>query len=194
MGKDDVGPVTELGTLVGRFAGEEAQRQIMAGSEGIADATEGEVAAWLKGAVGKLDALLDEGTRTQILENMGFNCAEMNRSHIEQALAKRQRFETLDAFLEAEEKNPSRGTRLVREGDVVYQYFDPRSTFKVRCFCSLWRGLPDDEDASLTWCHCSKAFVTKLWEAYLGELPQVELLASCIAGAPECKFAVRLPG
>jgi hypothetical protein len=192
MGKDDVGPVAELGQLIGRFAGTETQDTIMAGSEGIADATAVRVSAWLRGVMDKLDALVDEDTRTQIMENMGFNCAEMNRSHIEQALAKRRQFQTLDEFLVAEVQAPSKGTRLEREGDVVYQYYDPRSGFQVRCFCSLWRGLGDDEEASLTWCQCSKGFVMKLWEAYLGRPAKVELLDSSIAGAAECKFAIHL--
>ena len=192
MGKDDVGPIRELERLVGRYAGEDARQQIMAGREGIADASAEEVAVWLKEVVDRLDALVDDSTRTAIMESMGFNCAEMNHSHIDRAVAKRQKFDTLDAFLEAEEREPARGTRLVREGDIVYQYYDPRSSFRVRCFCSLWRGLADDENASLTWCQCSKGFVSKLWEAYLGRPARVELLASCIAGAPECQFAVHL--
>ena len=192
MTKDDVAPITELGRLIERFAGEEAQKRIVAGSERIADATPREVAAWLKGALDRLDALVDEPTRVQIMEHLGFNCAEMNRSHIERAIEKRKEFKTLEEFLEAEEKNPAPGTRLVREGDVVYQHYDPLSAFNQRCFCSLWWGLPDDENASLTWCQCSKGFVMKLWEAYLERPAQVELIESCISGARECRFAVHL--
>jgi hypothetical protein len=192
MGKDDVGPITELGVLVGRFAGEEARQKVMASSEEIADASAEEVAAWLRGAMDRLDGLVDEATRMQIMENLGFNCAEVNRSHIDRMVAKRNKFATLDEFLEAEERKPMRGTRLLREGDVVYQYYDPRSSYKVRCFCSLWRGLADDESASLTWCHCSRGFVTKLWEAYLGRPAKVELVESCISGAEACKFAIYL--
>ena len=193
MGKDDVGPITELGVLVGRFAGEETRETIMAGSEGIADASAEEVAAWLRGAMDRMDALVDEATRMQIMENLGFNCAEVNSSHISRMVAKREKFATLEDFLEAEERKPTRGTRLLREGDVVYQHYDPRSSYKVRCFCSLWRGLAPDENASLTWCHCSRGFVTKLWEAYLGRPAHVELVESCITGAEACKFAIHLP-
>ncbi len=192
MGRDDVSPIRELGVLVGRFAGEEVRETIMAGSEGIADASAEEVATWLRGAMDRLDALVDDATRMQVMENLGFNCAEVNRSHISRMVAKRNKFATLDGFLAAEERKPMRGTRLVREGDVVYQYYDPHSSFKVRCFCSLWRGLAPDENASLTWCHCSRGFVMKLWEAYLGRPAQVELVESCISGAEECKFAIHL--
>jgi len=190
MTKDDVGPITELGTLIRKFAGEKAEKKIMEGSEQIADASPEEVAEWLKSAIDRLDALTDEKTRIKIMENMGFNCAEVNRSHIEQALEKRGKFKTLDEFLEAEEKNPMKGTRLVRKNNVVYQYYDPLA-LKVKCFCSLWRGL-QNETVSPTWCQCSKGFVTKLWEAYLGNPAKVELAGSCISGAKECKFVIQL--
>jgi hypothetical protein len=192
MTKDDVGPIAELGRTIEDFVDGEVKDQIMAGSEGIARAPGEEVSGWLKGAIDRLDALVDEETRVRIMEQMGFNCAEINRSHVEQSLAKRNKFETLAEFLEAEERQPSPGTRLVREGDVIYQYYQPLQVFGRRCFCSLWRGLGDDENASLTWCQCSKGFVMKLWEAYVGSPVKVELVESCIAGAEECKFAVHL--
>ncbi|MBU7025473.1 MAG: hypothetical protein HXS48_00915 [Theionarchaea archaeon] len=191
MTKDDVGPITELGMLIGQFAGEEAKKRIMGGSEQITDLSSEEVAEWLKNTMNKLDTLIDEKTRIQIMENCGFNCAEINKNHIENTLAKREKFKTLDEFLEAEEKNPTQGTRLVREEGIIYQYYDP-SAFKVRCFCSLWRGLKDDETVSPTWCLCSKGFVMKLWEALLGRPAKVELVESCISGAKQCKFAVHL--
>lgn len=192
MTEDDVGIITEIGRIVGQFAGEEVKKKIMEGSEQTAGASPDEVAHWLKNAINKLDTLADEETREKIMEICGFNCAEMNKSHIEKALAKREKFKTLEDFLNAEEKNPSRGTRLVREGDIIYQYYDPRSSFNVRCFCSVWRGLPDDETVSPTWCQCSKGFVMKLWEAYLGKPARVELLESSISGAKECRFAIYL--
>ncbi|KYK36614.1 MAG: hypothetical protein HXS46_13705 [Theionarchaea archaeon] len=191
MTEDDVGPITELEMVIGHFAGDDVRKGIMKGSEQIGDLSPEEVAEWLKKAVDTMDALVDENTRVTIMENCGFNCAEMNKSHIENALKKRKEFKTLDEFLEAEEKNPVKGTRLVRNGDMVYQYYDP-SSLGMRCFCSLWRGLPDDEPVSLTFCQCSKGFVMKLWEAYVGRPVQVDLLESSISGAKECTFAIHL--
>jgi hypothetical protein len=192
MAQNDLGPINELGATIGRFVSEEVRDQIMAGSAEVAGGSGEAVTAWLRGAIDRLDSLVDEPTRVQIMEQMGFNCAEMNRSHVERALAKRNAFETLEAFLEAEEREPQPGTRLVREGNVVYQHYRPLQSFGRRCFCSLWHGLGDDENGSLTWCHCSKGFVMKLWEAYVGSPVKVELVESCIAGAEECKFAIHL--
>jgi len=116
----------------------------------------------------------------------------MNRTeHVDPMIVKRKEFETLDEYLEAEQENPSPGYRIVREGDVVYVYYGPR-TMNVRCYCSLWHGLPDSENASLTWCGCARGFLEKVWEGILERPVKVEVLESSIAGAQECKFAVHL--
>ncbi len=193
MGKDDVGPIGALAELIAHFAGEEVRQSVMDGSDQVADLSDEELAAWLLAAINRLDGAVHESTRNEIMENLGFQCAEMNRSHIEQALAKRQQFGSLEEFLAAEEKSPSRGTRLVREGEAFYQCYDPRGDFDVRCFCSLWRGLAAEQNASPTWCQCSKGFVMKLWEAYVGQAVPVELVGSCIAGDSECRFRIHLP-
>jgi hypothetical protein len=192
MTKNDVGPIAEFGAAVRHFAGEQASKTVVAGSERIAGASSEEVATWLKEAVDRLDATVDEGARAQIMEQMGLNCAEMNKSHVEQALARRNRFDTFEAFLHAEETTPSRGTRLVRAGDLVYQYYEPWSAFGRRCFCSLWHGLPEGENVSPTWCQCSRAFVSQVWKAYTGRPVRVDLVESCISGAHECKFVIHL--
>jgi hypothetical protein len=192
MPKEFVYPIADLGLAIGDLAGEKARAMVMEGSERIADLSLQEASAWLKGAIAHLDAGVDEPTRVEIMERLGLNCAEMNKSHVEQALARRNRFASLDEFLQAEEKTPSPGTRLIREGDVVYQYYDPLAAFHRRCFCGLWWGLPDEENAPLTWCQCSRAFVAKVWEGYAGRPVKVELIESCISGAKQCKFAIHL--
>jgi len=85
------------------------------------------------------------------------------------------------------------GTRLERQGNIVYQFYTPQSyTRPVRCYCGLLRGLPDDETVSLTYCHCSKGFVERVWEAVVGRHVKVELLQSVVHRDKECKFAIHL--
>lgn len=192
MTKNDIGPITEFGRLIGEIAGEAIQTQIMVGSEQIAVASNAEVAAWLKEAVRRLDVLVDEPTRVQIMTQMGCNCAAKNGGFVEKAWAKRKGFETLDAFIAAEEQNPTWGTRLTREGDIVYQFYTPRASFKCRCYCELWHGLPDGETVSSTWGQCSKGFVATLWEGYVGHFVKVELVNCALSGGEECRFAIHL--
>ena len=52
----------------------------------------------------RLDMLVDESTRVQLMENCGgyYGCADVNRGSIEEAIAKRRKHKSIDEFLEAE--------------------------------------------------------------------------------------------
>ncbi len=179
-----------------RLAGPEVSSQVMQGSDPITKSSNPKsekVALWTQGAMARLDALVDQETRQQIMTNCGYNCALVNSTPLRKAQARRKKFDTLDAFLEAEQQHPPAGTRLVRDGYILYQYYTPRLfTHPMRCYCSLLRALPEGQTASLTYCQCSRGFVQKYWEAVLGRPADVQLLESCVSGAQECKFAIRL--
>nr|MDO8135622.1 DUF6144 family protein [Candidatus Njordarchaeum guaymaensis] len=194
MVRTHVSMIEEIGRNVGHFAGEAVTKKVMEGSEKItASTSKGKVASWVKGAMDRLDALVDEKTRTQIMENCGYNCALHNKAVIERAKAKRSKYKSLEEFLEAEQKKPMAGTKLVREGDKLHWYFTPRSfRTPMRCFCGLLRGLPQNETISRSYCNCSKGFVKKYWEGVLGRPVDVDVLQSAASGAKECKFAIRL--
>jgi hypothetical protein len=195
--KKDAEMIGSIGRTVGELAGEEAKRKFLEGSDKVAKAPAGSSAEplslWLKNAIDRLDSLIDEPTRVRIMETCGTRCAEINKRAIGGFVRRRQKHQSVDEYLAAEERKPSRGTRLERKGSVVNFYYTP-DTFRpgLRCYCSLWRGLPASARVSRTYCHCSKAFVAKLWQAILERPVKVELLQSCISGASECKFAVHL--
>jgi hypothetical protein len=176
------------------LAGEATGQAVMQGREALKDSSKPEkVAAWMQGAMARLDGLVDAEARGAIMTHCGHNCARINASAIQRGVKRRAKYPTLEAYLAAEEADPSAGTRLERAGDVIYQYYTPRAfTHPMRCYCSLWRGLPDDQTTSLTYCQCSRGFVEKFWEAVVGAPVRVELLASAISGADECKFAIHL--
>ncbi len=194
MGKTEKhGAIKEMEEIIDRFAGETIRKKVMKGSEKMTEQMDDseEMAKWVKGAMDRLDALVDEKIRIQIMENCGYKCAEMNRGAIDEAIAKRRKYKNVDEFLEAEQQNPMKGTKLAREGNILYQIYRPQE-LGVTCYCSLVRGLPADEKLSLTYCHCSKGFVKKLWESVLERPVKVELIQSVVSGASECKFAIRL--
>ena len=192
MGKTKHGMLMALEKNVEFLAGETISKKVMEGSEKITEKTDKrKIAGWVKDAMGRLDTLVDEKTRFQIMENCGYNCAEVNRRVIERAKARRKKFKSIDEFLEAEERKPTVGTRLAREGKTLYQFYTPRAfTRPMRCYCALLRGLPDDEKVSVTYCHCSKGFVKKFWENVLERPVRVELMQSAVSGGSECKFAI----
>jgi predicted hydrocarbon binding protein len=189
MGKKH-GMLIALEKIIERFAGEEVMKKVMEKSAEITEKTDAEKkASWMKGAMERLDQLVDEETKFRIMGNCGFNCAEMNRGAIEEAVARRKKFKTVDQFLEAEQKKPMKGTRLVREGSLLYQYYTPQS-FGVRCYCEMVAAA--EGIVSPTYCHCSKGFVMKLWEAVLERPVDVEFVQSVISAAEECKFIIHL--
>lgn len=194
MAKMDIAMIREIGKNLDRFAGEAIRKKVMEGSEQItATSSKSKIANWVKGVMERLDTLVDEKTRIQVMENCGYSCAVVNKRVMEKAKARRKKYKSIDEFLEAEQRNPMPGTRLVREGDVMYQFYTPHSyTRPMRCYCSLLRGLPADERISLTYCHCSKGFVKKFWQGVLERPVKVELIQSVVSGAQECKFAIYL--
>ena len=194
MGKmEKHGAIREMEEIIDRFAGEAIRKKVMLGSEQMTEQMDDseEIAKWVKGAMDRFDALVDERTKIQIMENCGYKCAETNSGAIEEAMARRRKCKTEDEFLDAEQQKPTKGTRFVREGNILYLVYRPQD-IGVRCYCSLVRGLPAEEKISLTYCHCSKGFVKKLWETVLERPVEVELVQSIVSGGPECKFVIHL--
>jgi hypothetical protein len=194
MTKKDAEMINSLGRTVGELAGDEAKRKFLEGCEKVvhipASGSAQPLSLWLKDAVARLDSLIDEPTRIRIMETCGTRCAQINKRSIDAFVRRRQKYQSIDEYLAAEEKKPSRGTRVEHQGNTLYFYYTP-DTFRpdLRCYCSLWRGLPATARVSRTYCHCSKAFVATLWEAILQQPVQVNLLQTCLSGAKECKFA-----
>jgi predicted hydrocarbon binding protein len=171
-----------------------AAAEIMQGSEHITEKSDKkETAQWTKNAMKRFEDLADEKTRVQVMQNCGYNCAKKNKKIIEKAMQRREKYNSTDDFIIAEQKNPIKGTRLVREGNILYYYYTPQTfTRPMRCYCSLFKGLPSKETVSLTYCNCSKGFVEKYWEAILQKPTKVDLIQSAISGTKECKFAIHL--
>ena len=188
------GMIKNLEEYMEHFAGKTIAKKVMEGSEQITEKTDKrKIAKWVRGAMERLDALVDERTRVQIMQNCGYNCAKVNRRVIERAKVRRKKYKSIDEFLEAEQRKPMKGTMLVREGNVLYQFYTPQMfTRPMRCYCSLLRGLPAEEKISITYCNCSKGFVEKFWESVLERPVKVDLIQSAVSGAKECKFAIHL--
>ena len=197
MGVAKHGMLLAMEKCVEHFAGKTIATKVMEGSEQITEKTDKrKIAEWVKGAMERLDALVDERTRVQIMKNCGYNCAEVNRRVIERAVARRKKYKSVDEFLEAEQRKPMKGTRLAREGNILYQFYTPQEYTRpkglIRCYCDLVSGLPAEDKISITYCNCSKGFVEKFWESVLERPVEVDLIQSAVSGAKECKFAIHL--
>lgn len=153
--------MAKLGVLIAmencleEIAGKSIAEQVMQGSEQITANTDKTTTALLvKNAIERLDASADEESKIQVMQNCGFNCAKKNHKVLDRAVARRKKFCSIDDFLVAEQKKPPTGTRLAREGNIVYQTYTPRSfTRPMRCYCSLFGQLPMQETVSVTYCN-----------------------------------------
>jgi hypothetical protein len=194
MGAAERGMLRTMEKCIETLAGKTVAARVMEGRDQIARTSDKRrIAEWVKSAMEKLDASTDEKTRSQIMVNCGYNCAKVNNAIIKRAKARRGKFRTMDEFLTAEHRKPIKGTKLVREKDVLYQFYTPRAfTRPMRCYCSLLRGLPPEEQVSPTYCQCSKGFVTKYWEALLERPVKVDLVRTAVSGAHECEFVIHL--
>jgi len=188
------GMIQQIEGCIERYVGKTTAQKIMEGSENITEKTDRKkTALFVKDAMQKLDGAADEKTRARIMQECGYNCAKKNHKVIERAIARRGKFGSLEEFLEAEQQKPLKGTKLIREGNVLYQFYTPHAfTRPMRCYCGLFRELPEEDTVSITYCNCSKGFVEKYWEAILDRPVEVDLLQSAISGAKECKFAIHL--
>ncbi|MCW4045363.1 MAG: DUF6144 family protein [Candidatus Bathyarchaeota archaeon] len=174
------GALIAMEHLVEQRAGQTIAAKVMAGSEQITEKTDKrKTAEWVKNAMEKLDALVDEKTRVQIMQNCGYNCAKKNSKGIERAVARHKKYASIGEFLEAEQQKPMKGTKIVREGNILYQFYMPQAfTRPMRCYCGLLRGLPNEKPVSKTYCNCARGFVEKYWENVLGKPVKVDLLQS----------------
>ena len=190
MGEHEVFLINEIGGMIDRYAGERVKKEVMEGSERIT-ATSGakETAEWVKGAMQRSDALVDEETRMKIMGTHGYHCADGGypRKWIDEAIEERKKYTNKDEFLKAKAEEWG----YAREGDVVYHTIFS-STPEVRCVCGLVSGLPEGQNMSPTYCLCSRGLVKRYWEEVLGRPLEVELVHSAISGAKECKFAIHL--
>ena len=176
------------------YVGDELSKKVMVDSEDITEKTDKTKAAlWTKAAMDRLDALVDEKTRIQIMNSCGSNCAEINKRVIQKAILRRKKFKTIEEFLKAEQENPQKGTKIQLEGNRLFHIYTPQTfTHPMRCYCGLVKALPLDVTASQTYCHCSEGFVKKYWESILERPTEVKLIESAISGASQCKFEVKI--
>jgi hypothetical protein len=186
--------IKKIGRQVEKHAGAQTRVKVMEGHETIGSSAKPEkLALWVKGAIDRLDQLTSKATREGIMLECGYDCCRVNPTPTRTARARRRKFASEEAFLEAEVRKPPAGFRFERKGRLLFQFYTPRSFGRgMRCYCSLMRGLPEGETASPTYCQCSRGFVERYWEAILGRPVRVDLGETAISGSDECRFIVHL--
>jgi hypothetical protein len=191
------------------FAGEQVRRQVMAGSEEYPNMSLPEKAHWFKGAMERLDGLVDdEDSRRNIL----ITCADrVPQPRIQELCEKYRRDGELDALLMFMAADRTLGDLSwyetpVREGDVIYVSKDPALPDQYReaitqdekraayCHCGLLReAIRAGLTMSGTYCYCGAGWYKQLWQGILEQPVQIDVLESILQGDDRCSFAIHLP-
>ena len=195
---------------VADIAGEAVKKDVMRGCEKLGShPTPSKRARWIKGAMERLDALVDEETRKRIMIN---TCPHVYpRKRIEKLRKQYEQLGSVDKLLEVMYNDKSYGGTSYydcpqRKGDTVYITkvpCNPKSHQKAEtelerkltyCHCPWIRAaLKTHETVSPIFCYCSVSWDKQLWEGILGIPVEVKIVESLLNGDSHCVHAFRLP-
>lgn len=193
-----------------RFAGPEAARRVMAGSEGIAEALDGSrVVAWIPGAIDRLDREVpDDRDRACILNRCAHHYIVQSGMVIEAAwkevgrdlrklVAKITDEKLLGSNYWIDESGAEPMVMIERRPARPEEYEKAQTPAEKRyeaCFCPLVRDAIRREDrVSRTFCHCSGGWYAQEWAVVFGETPEVRLIQTMLEGKDSCVFGVLIP-
>ena len=176
------------GSVIGKL-GTEAEKDIFNGKDLPKDPTKR--AQWVKDALIRLDKTTDKKITSEIMRDNGVNCANHNIGVVKNALKRRSKHTSLENFIDAEIKKPTKGTSLKRENNaLILSYLPKNFSHPMRCFCALVNSLPSNEVLPNTYCSCSVGFVETWWSQVVGVPVNVQLLESAITGSDKCHFRI----
>jgi hypothetical protein len=159
---------------------------IMAGAEEAAHGAKPEAkAAWFRGAMERMDALLDMPTRRSVREACAC-CLGNKRLECSKAIARDH--DTLEARIAAANETPFVfGHSVTREPDGrILVRFEPDDRREARCVCLRKAGEPISE----TYCYCCGGHIKHHLQIALGRRLTCELRSSALSsgGTRPCSF------
>ncbi|NHJ14524.1 MAG: hypothetical protein EAX95_12665 [Candidatus Thorarchaeota archaeon] len=161
---------------------------------------------WIKAALAKLDAVVDEETGTRILVDTCPHKYPKNR--IREMRARLEELGTLEKLLEVMRLDTSWGGGSfydypVRKGNTIHVTkvpYNPKAHKAARteeekrmtyCHCGIVKA--HREGMSPTFCCCSGGWVKQLWEGVLGVPLEVTLTESILKGDERCTHSFQIP-
>jgi hypothetical protein len=192
------------------IAGESVKKEVMKGNEKLGSRpTPSQRAKWIKGAMERLDALVDEEAKKRIMIN---TCPHTYpRKRIEKLRKQYKQLGSIDKLLEIMYSDKSYGGTSYydspqRKGNMIYITkvpCNPKSHQKAQtelerklayCHCPWARAaLKTHEKVSPIFCYCSVSWDKQLWEGILEKPVKVEIIKSLLKGDNQCIHAVHVP-
>lgn len=118
--KTDLDMIKQLEICIDQISGEEISKKVTEGKEQLKPSSSKEkIAIFLKNVMERLDKCVGIDNRVKIMESCGRNCAMINKNVIERAKKRRNKFKTIDEFLESEQKNQCQ-ERVLRKKTTNY--------------------------------------------------------------------------
>jgi hypothetical protein len=192
------------------IACEAIEKDVLKNSEKLGSRpTPSQRARWIKGAMERLDSLVDEETKKQIMVR---TCPHTYpRGRIKKLRKQYKQLGSIDKLLEIMYNDKSYGGTSYydfpqRKGDTVYITkvpCNPRSHQKAKselerklayCHCPWARAaLKTHEKVSPFFCYCSISWDKQLWEGILEKTVKIEIVESLLKGDNHCVHAFQLP-
>jgi hypothetical protein len=151
---------------------------IMEGSESLRSASGPQrKATWVKNAMERMDFMLDEKTRIEVMERC--SCDFEARKRVARRIYEES--SDIDDFIE---QLGNRCNKLERVGNILY------SIKTEGCDCGWVRATKTP--ISPTFCHCAKGYIAKYFEAVFQKPVRVDIVQAAVWGDEVCRFAIYL--
>lgn len=196
------------------FANPEIRKEVMTGSEGLTgESSLEELALWMKDAVDRLCALVDEDTAKRILTYNA--CRFIEETFLGDTVGELARLKALyekngdiDEIIREMDKDlsfngKSMFPKFERKGNVLYNTKNPcqpeefagaKDSYEKQlyyCFCPFAKATR--EDFPPVYCNCGAGFCKFIWEEIVEREVNIEVIESILTGGERCTFAVYLP-
>ena len=162
--------------------------QVMEGGEDVLRKTSPEKKAdWLRGAMQRMNKLLDVETRKIVREGCAC-CLGGKRLKIAQTIAKENK--TLEARIKAADKAHYVGSVKMQENGEILAQFDTQKSAPYHCYC-----LPQaKEPLPITYCFCCGGHVKHHLQIALGRKLACTTVSSALSsgGKKHCTFSFKI--
>ena len=190
-----------------RFVGQSSVKRVVEDGHPISNRSSPKrKAEWVKGAMERLDALVeDEEVRQEIMQCCSHR---FPKSRIMKLKREYQKHGDIDEVLKLMHTDSSwYGLSYYeypqRMGNIIYvtkipyapRRFEVATTpeAKRRAYCHCGWVKASKEPISKTFCYCGSGWYKVLWEEILDKPVRVEVITTIASGGDECAFAIHFP-
>ena len=137
-------------------------------------------AAWLKGAIERLEKLVDKETAVKIMESCGLECC--SSAVIKRAKQLMSKSQSIEEFLN---KFSAGGYRFIlKDNNTIIGTYN-------KCYCGQVKHTKETFITN-TYCQCGVGYLRQLFQSALERPVKVELIQSIITGAERCEFIINI--